>query len=90
MTISDLAPASGSGSAKVSLLPLDVVSDVINDTLEKEGINDVTYGSPEVTQTKEPTGGTVDQNKVLNDVAYYNQHYFPVRVRINCHHNVYL
>ena len=69
MTISDLAPASGSGSAKASLLPLDVVSDVINDTLEKEGIDDVTYGSPEVTQTTEPTGGTVDQNKVLNDIS---------------------
>ena len=64
-----MAPASGSGSAKASLTPLDVVSDVINDTLEKEGIDDVTYGSPEVTQTTEPTGGTVDQNKVLNDIS---------------------
>ena len=69
VTISDLAPASGSGSAKVSLVPLDVVSDVINDTLEKEGIDDVTYGSPEVTQTTEPTGESVDEDKLLEDIS---------------------
>ena len=69
VTISDLAPASGSGSAKASLTPLDVVSDVINDTLEKEGIDDVTYGSPEVTQTTEPTGESVDEDKLLEDIS---------------------
>ena len=58
MTISDLAPASGSGSAKASLLPLDVVSDVINDTLEKEGIDDVTYGSPRLTYPVDGICGT--------------------------------